>query len=220
MSKPPSLPADAARNPRDPDSKSTINVSVIAIWLGIQIFCAGIWLFDIPLATGASGYPRPSTRLAIPIQFSALIIGSALLFPGLVRTWRAAGAAIAASLPFLASASYFAGLTAKEALPISTYWAFWLLGLHLIATGRNTAVARWVAPALVTLVLGGGLLKYWNVDAFPPPSPTTVAAFGPLVEGISHSADNVHVFWPISVIFLGCMLRLARWKRGYVTRTD
>ena len=131
-------------------------------------------------------FPQPAEVLGLHVMLVAQIVGSALLFPFLLRDARSGTMVVAMTPPFTVLGTFLTGLIDwRQQTAVASFVGVWLLGLALWRAALPSARAKAVGVAVATLVaLAGPIAWYLRAEYAPPalgtPQGPRLALWGPI----------------------------------------
>jgi hypothetical protein len=170
----------------------------------------------------AAKYPQPPESQAVRVMLAVQLAGSAMLFPYLLRGWRAAFITIAAAWPMLLLASLLAVVAPRDVIPAASYVSAWVLTLAVWRLALPSRSAQMIGCALASLyILGGSFSEYLHSEFGTAGSTGGVAVLhrltlvlrSPLYEFLA-SGDRAHVSaapWIALAVMLILGLGLCTW---------
>ena len=166
----------------------------ICLWLLIQMTALAISTTRVPFYA-AKSFPEPAEILAAGVMLTFQIGAAAMLFPYLLRDWRATGLVVIASWPFMILAQILTSEPGfRTYLTAAPFVAVWLVGLALWRSILRSP--RWLAAAatVATLITFGGPLLYYFRSEYRTGMTTYLpGSWGPLCGALTVSArDPVH----------------------------
>jgi hypothetical protein len=184
-----------------------LSPGTLFVWLILQLIAIAVAAWRIPLA---AQYPEPAEFQAIRVLITVQFIGSALLSPVLLRSWQMTLAAACSSGVFILVGALLAGWSLREALPILSYLAAWLLTLFAWVGGRSGEKWRMtIAGIAAAFSAGGPLLWYLGRDLGGSASVDSRAAYGPLLPALVNPDHPWEIWWLLAAIFLGGLVAAA-----------
>ena len=136
----------------------------LAVWLLPQLAVIILMAAQVPLLV-AKSMPDPPELLALRTMLVLQIASSALLFPFLLRDFRATAMVILSMVPMTFLAAFLAGEVAKWKMAYAVgYVAIWLVGLALWRPILRSARAQAVGITTAMLVAFGGIV-FWYLQA-------------------------------------------------------
>jgi hypothetical protein len=204
------LPQHAAHTHR-----SSVAFWPVLLWLGLQglaLVAAGV------RAPFSARFPVPAEQMALHEMLVVQVVGSALLFPMLFRTFATGVLLIAGTVVMTQLAGMLASTERESTLiAVCAYPAMWLAGLGLWAYALRTPQARMYGVATATLVVVGGVLAAYLEREFGAPTQTfdwsKHGYLGPLMGGITlvEAGERTGTAW----VFLGLHLLLSIVAAGW-----
>lgn len=200
----------AVEDPATAPSGPPPSTAPLLLWLLIQLGAILLVVLRVPLA---AGYPEPAERLAPHLLLAVQVVAAGMLFPFLLRDWRAAVQVIATAVPFQLASGYLAGIEARAMLPAMAFCLSWILLLALWRPSLGTARARMLGVSVATcLTLGGGILHYLRLEFAAGSSPgTPFETASPLLT--TFAALDVKPLWPgwvlLAVLAVGTLAATA-----------
>jgi hypothetical protein len=149
--------------PRHGPVLSAIAFWPVLAWLALQMLALLAAVMRVPFS---ARFPVLGERLAVHEMIVVQIVGAALLFPVLFRTF-ATGVVVVACAPVMVQlAGVLAAARFEPQIALCAYPALWLIGLGLWSSALRTERARLYGVAAATLVsLGGAILTYLAREA-------------------------------------------------------
>jgi hypothetical protein len=174
-------------------SPSRSPLGPLGLWLLLQLLALGVSAARIPFF--AKSFPQPAELLATGVMLVVQIGAAALLFPYLLRDFRAAVMVVAASWPFIILAGFLTGQAERRILwGTVAYVTAWLLGLAVWRSALRSARAQAAGVAVATLVsIGGPLLWYLRAEYGVQSSAvdwTQASNWGPIMGALSIAATD------------------------------
>jgi hypothetical protein len=223
-----SAPAASSSTPLPQSSvhhthRSSVAFAPVLLWLALQ----GLALVAAGLRVPFSArFPVPAEQMALHEMLVVQMVGSALLFPMLFRTF-ATGVLLIAGTMIMTQLAGMLASTEREStlIAVCTYPTLWLAGLGLWAYALRTTRARMYGVATAILVvIGGVLVAYLQREFGAPIQPfdwSKHGYLGPLMGGITlvEAGEWTGKIW----VFLGFHLLLSiiaagwRWRRSRQT---
>jgi hypothetical protein len=195
--------------------RSSVAFAPVLLWLALQ----GLALLAAALRVPFSArFPVPAEQMALHEMLVVQMVGSALLFPILFRTFATTVLQIAATVVMSQLAGMLASTERESTLiAVCAYPALWLAGLGFWAYALRTPRARMYGVATATLVVVCGVMAGYLNREFGAPTQTfdwsKHGFLGPLMGGISlvEAGERTGTAW----VFLGLHLLLSVLGAGW-----
>jgi hypothetical protein len=180
-------PADAALHP--PSVRSPFWPAFT--WALIQGAALALVAARVPFFAVKS-FPQPPEVLGLHVMLVAQIVGSALLFPFLMRDVRSSAMVIAMAPPFTVLGTFLTGLIEwPQQTAVASFAAVWLLGLAFWRAALPGARAKAVGVAAAMLVAVGGSVAWYLQAEYATQQPLPgvsewprLAMWGPIFASI------------------------------------
>jgi hypothetical protein len=162
----------------------------VFVWALIQGGALALIAARLPFFATKS-FPQPAEVLGLQVMLVAQIVGSAMLFPFLLRDLRSSAMVIAMVPPFTVLGTFLTGLIEwRQQTAVSAFVTVWLAGLALwrVALPSERSKAIGVAIAVLAAV-GGPIAWYLRAEYAPPPLGSAtdlprLAMWGPIFAAI------------------------------------
>jgi hypothetical protein len=170
---------EAAHPKRDP----AVITGPLLLWLAVQLFALGLSAFRVPLA---AKWPRPQELLATHVLLAAQVSAAALLFPWLMRSWRAAIVVAASAWTFLLIAAVLSATPLDRVAIAGLYVTTWLVTLAVWREALPRTRSQLFGVAVAAFVaIGSALVCYLRLEYTTTADADTPAAFGPITAAIA-----------------------------------
>jgi hypothetical protein len=161
------------------------------VWALIQGGALALVAARVPFFATKS-FPQPPEVLGLHVMLIAQIVGSAMLFPFLLRDLRSSAMVIAMAPPFAVLGTFLTGLIEwRQQTAVASFVGVWLLGLALWRPALRSDRAKAVGVTLGMLAaVGGPLAWYLRAEYALQPSPLGaaewpwLAMWGPIFASI------------------------------------
>lgn len=178
----------------------------ILLWLALQLAALAASAFRFTL--WARMPPAPE-QLALPVMLATQVAAAALLFPALLRDFRAAAIAIATAWPMAQLASFLGDADAATWAAGELYVSFWLITLYVWGRAIGVPWLRLYAAALAGVIsLGGPVLWYLHAEftqAGASINWSHAALLGPILGALSQilPAQRLWTAWEMPAALFG-----------------
>jgi hypothetical protein len=165
-------------------------------WTAVQMLALGLSAARAQLWARGS---QPGEQFALECMIVAQAMGSALLFPWLMRGMRLSVFVIALAGPFIYLSGILAGAPSSEIADSAALVWGWLIGLGLWSNLLTTSAARTVAAAVMgLLVVGGAAWAYLWIE-FGGGAPSRLGLVPSMIAAMPGAIALVLSVWRISL---------------------
>jgi hypothetical protein len=164
-------------------------------------------------------FPKPGEQFGAHEMLVAQIVASGMLFPYLLRDWRARLVIIATALPFLELAGFLSGLPFARVTLAWVYLGFWILSLGFWRSAQPIRSASIGVAIANALSLGGALLWYLRAEFADERAVTPWPAdgrLGPIMGGLQQlrsDSPSIATWLPMICLVIISILAARIWRR-------
>jgi hypothetical protein len=159
----------------------------VFVWASLQTGALALSAGRVPFFAIKS-FPQPPEVLGLHIMLVAQIIGSAMLFPFLLRDVRSSAMVIAMAPPFTVLGTFLTGLIDwRQQTAVTAFVGVWLLGLALWRAALRSERAKAVGVAVAMIIaLGGPIAWYLRAEyaSLGVPQGPRLALWGPVFAAL------------------------------------